>query len=105
MPVSDVSVLRAIHLFELFDDQELKVLAEQLDEKSYFAGQLIFSAGDPGGTMFIVDDGKVEIFLQDKADERVTLSIMEPGHLFGEFSLLDNEPRSASAKAIENTRL
>ncbi len=105
MPLKDVSVLRGIPLFALFDDAELNVLAGQLDERFCLAGQLIFSAGDPGGTMFIVQSGRVEIFLQDKADERVILTTIERGDLFGEFSLLDNEPRSASAKALENTEL
>jgi CRP/FNR family transcriptional regulator, cyclic AMP receptor protein len=105
MPINDAKMLRTIPLFELFDDQEIAALAGQLDEKRVLAGQLIFSAGDPGGTMFIVHSGLVELFLQDKAGDRVSLGRVEPGNLFGEFSLLDLEPRSASAKALENTEL
>ena len=101
----DPKILRGIPLFSLLDDQELTALAQQLDQKSYLAGQLIISAGEPGDTMFIVESGKVELFLQDSIDEHVTLSIVERGELFGELSLLDKAPRSASGIAVENTIL
>ena len=55
--------------------------------------------------MFVVESGKVELFLHDKADERVELGFAEVGDLFGELSFLSSEPRSTSAKAIENTKL
>ncbi len=105
MPVIDFEILRHIPLFSLLDDQELAALAQQLDQKTFLAGQLIISAGETGDTMFIVQSGKVELFLQDSIDEHVTLSILDPGELFGELSLLDKSPRSANALAVENTTL
>jgi CRP/FNR family transcriptional regulator, cyclic AMP receptor protein len=105
MPLRNAQILRNIPLFALFDDAEIEVLANQLDEKQYLAGKLIFHEGDPGGAMFIVHSGRVELFVDDKAGERISLGCVEPGNLFGEFSLLDLEPRSATAKAIENTEL
>ncbi|MBI5927753.1 MAG: DUF1003 domain-containing protein [Chloroflexi bacterium] len=105
MPISDASLLKNIPLFELLDDEELKTLADNLDEVNYISGQTIFSAGDVGGTMLIVYSGKVELFLQDKLGDRVHLGHVTPGNLFGELSLLDNEERSASAKAVENSQL
>jgi uncharacterized membrane protein len=105
MPLTDPIQLRDIPLFNLLDDEEVKALAQQLDEKRYLAGQLVFSAGEEGGAMYIVQTGRVELYIQDKADERVSLGFVEPGSMFGEFSLLDNEPRSATAKAVENTQL
>ncbi|MEP7289166.1 MAG: DUF1003 domain-containing protein [Chloroflexota bacterium] len=105
MSVIDPEMLRGIPLFSLLDDQEIADLGQQLDEKHYLAGQLIISAGEPGDTMFIVQSGKVELFLQDSIDEHVTLGILDEGELFGELSLLDKAPRSASAIAVENTIL
>jgi uncharacterized membrane protein len=55
--------------------------------------------------MYIVQQGRVEIFLVNADNERIVLGHVEEGDLFGEFSLLDNEPRSASALATENTDL
>ena len=105
MPLIDPMILRGIPLFSLLDDQETAALAEQLDQKAYLKGQLIISAGETGDTMFIVETGKVELFLEDSSEEHVTLSIINPGELFGEFSLLSKAPRSASAIAVENTSL
>jgi CRP-like cAMP-binding protein len=69
------------------------------------AGKMIFSEGDQGGSMYVVASGEVELFLEDLAGERIVLRFVQSGQFFGELSPLDNEPRSASAKAVENTRL
>src|SRR5437867_3979936 len=100
MPIVNPNLLRKIPLFELLDEDEAKALAEQLDQKQVYAGQMVFSQGDSGGTMYVVQSGKIEIFLKDDNNDRVTLSTVEAGGIFGELSLLDNEPRSASAKAL-----
>ena len=105
MPIMYPHLLRKIPLFELLDDDEVKVLAEQLDQKRIYAGQTVFNQGDEGGTMYVVQSGKVEIFVKDDNGERVVLSVIEPGEIFGELSLLDNEPRSAGAKAVEDSFL
>jgi CRP/FNR family transcriptional regulator, cyclic AMP receptor protein len=105
MPIVEAEVLRNIPLFELLDGNEIKVLAEQLDEARYLAGQIIFSAGDKGGTMFVIKSGSVELYIEDTSNNRVNLATLGSGNLFGELSLLDNEYRSATAKAIENTEL
>ncbi len=105
MPIIDPDVLRNIPLFALLDNQEIEALAQQLDERHILAGQRIFSQGDPGDAMFIVQAGKVELFLHDRADQRVFLETVEPGGLFGELSLLDNQPRSATARAVDNSEL
>jgi CRP/FNR family transcriptional regulator, cyclic AMP receptor protein len=105
MPIINPNMLRNIPLFKLLDENEIELLAQELDQKHFWAGQMIFTEGDPGGTMFIVYSGRVELFTTDQAGERVLLSYVNAGELFGEFSLLDDEPRSASAKAVEDTLL
>jgi uncharacterized membrane protein len=103
MPVINIDILREIPLFSLLDQEEMRVLANNLDERDYSAGQMIIQQGDPGSTMFVVARGKVELFLRDRGDQRVTIATVEPGDLFGELSLLDDEPRSASAIAVERS--
>lgn len=105
MPIMDSNTLRNISLFKLLDDSELADLARQMEQKHYWAGQTIFSMGDPGGAMMIVHTGRVELFIKDKSGDRVILDYVEPGGLFGELSLLDNLPRSASARAVDETTL
>ncbi len=105
MPILHPHLLQKIPLFALLDDEEIKVLAEQLDQKQVYAGQTVFNQGDEGGTMYVIESGKIEIFLKDDNDDRVILTVIEKGGIFGELSLLDNEPRSASAKAMEDSFL
>src|SRR6185369_5268100 len=103
MAVINPDLLRQIPLFELLDNDELKALAAQLDQKHYLKGQMIFSEGDPGGRMYVVQSGKVEVFIKDAGGDMVPLDDVDKGEIFGELSLLDNEPRSANAKAVEDT--
>jgi len=105
MPVTDPDILRTIHLFKMLDDEELQTLARELDEVYFLEGQNIFSMGQPGDKMYIVESGRIELFLQDKANDRVQLGFAHAGDIFGELSLLSSEPRSASARAMENTKL
>lgn len=105
MPIVNPELLQKIPLFELLDAEETKALAEQLDQERVIAGKVIFNQGDAGGKMYVVQSGKVEIFLMDDNKERVILSTIESGGIFGELSLLDNDPRSAGAKALEETNL
>ncbi|NWF71184.1 MAG: DUF1003 domain-containing protein [Chloroflexi bacterium] len=105
MPVFDPNILRNIPFFEMFDFDELCTLAEAMDEVTLLAGKRLFAEGDPGGKMFMVESGRIELYVQDKAGDRVILGVVEPGEMFGELSLLDEQPRSASAKALENSKL
>jgi CRP/FNR family transcriptional regulator, cyclic AMP receptor protein len=101
----DPSTLRQTPLFQLLDNDELSVLAGQLEHQQFWAGQMIFSEGEAGGKMYVVQSGRVEVFIKDAGGEHVRLDTIETGDMFGELSLLDNEPRSANAKALEETHL
>jgi CRP/FNR family cyclic AMP-dependent transcriptional regulator len=101
---ADTSLLAAVPLFEHFDDEERALLAEQLEEEAFQPGQLVFRRGDPGGAIFIVADGEVEIFIEDSTGERIVFETAKAGDFFGELSLLDGESRSASALALAPTR-
>ncbi|MEZ4669299.1 MAG: DUF1003 domain-containing protein [Anaerolineae bacterium] len=105
MAAADPQKLLKIPLFTLMDDDEISLLAEHLDQKQAYAGEVIFKQGDGGGTMYVVESGRVEIFLKDDNNDLVVLGIIEPGGIFGELSLFDNEPRSAGAMALENSLL
>lgn len=98
MPV-DLDLLKNVPLFQLFDADELRELAAQVDERSYVAGQTIFKAGEAGSEMHVVLVGKAETFVIDRDGRRVVVADSEPGEIFGELSLLDGEPRSAGVIA------
>lgn len=62
-------------------------------------GQLLFSSGDPGGELLIIEKGKVEIFRKDNSTH-VSLSYMQKGEIIGLITCLNQKPRTASARAV-----
>jgi CRP/FNR family cyclic AMP-dependent transcriptional regulator len=101
---ADTQLLAAVPLFERFNEEERQLLASQLDEVEFQAGQLIFRRADPGGAIFIVASGEVEVFIEDSTGERIVFETVKAGQFFGELSLFDGESRSASAQALQPTR-
>jgi CRP/FNR family cyclic AMP-dependent transcriptional regulator len=97
--------LAAVELFELLDADELKELAAVIDEKTLEAGEVLFQAGDFGESLYIVDQGNVELFIKDTTGQKIILKIAKENDIFGEISMLDNRPRSATAIALTDTKL
>jgi CRP-like cAMP-binding protein len=82
-------------------------VGNQLFEKygrSFPKGTVIFQENDPGAEMFIIQSGKVKISKKVRDVEK-TLVILGKGDFFGEMSILNNKPRSATAEVIEDAKL
>ncbi len=75
-------------------------MIERLTEK-FNAGELIFAEQDLGDFAYVIDQGEVEIFIQVDGNDHV-LNTLLPSQMFGELALIDNSPRSASARAKTN---
>jgi CRP/FNR family cyclic AMP-dependent transcriptional regulator len=97
--------LKEVNLFQLLDDAELNELAAVIDSKKVAAGEMIFRAGDLGDCLYIVGSGEVELSIKDKVGEKVVLASVETNEIFGELSMLDARPRSATAIALSDTEL
>jgi CRP/FNR family transcriptional regulator, cyclic AMP receptor protein len=68
---------------------------------SFAAGEFVFKAGDPGETMYIINEGEVEIL----DGSGTILETAGPGSIVGELALIDDEPRSATVVAKTDCRL
>jgi CRP/FNR family transcriptional regulator, cyclic AMP receptor protein len=97
--------LRSVKLFSLLDEVELKALSSTLSALAVPAGAHIFSEGEIGDTLYILQSGQVEVFVRDYAGDKITLSTLVPTDIFGETSLFDPGARSASAVALESSQL
>jgi uncharacterized membrane protein len=95
-------MLAEVPFFSLLDDQERAALAERLDVVHVPSGQMLFSYGDPGEALYVVRSGVVELFTKNDTGERIVLETTQAGGFFGEISLLDGGPRTASAQVIED---
>ncbi len=94
--------LAEVPLFEGLDDNERAILADRVDLCTITKGEQLFDYGDPGDWMMILKSGEVEISVRTKTGEKVFLETAEPGDFFGEISLLDVGPRTASALVTES---
>jgi CRP/FNR family transcriptional regulator, cyclic AMP receptor protein len=101
---TDAALLAGVPLFERLDEEERALLAAQLEDVELTPGQVVFKRGDPGDAIFIVSSGEVEIYVEDTTGQRIVFETAKAGDFFGELSLLDGDPRSASAVAIAPTR-
>ena len=97
--------LSGIELFGLLDADELGELAAVIDLETADAGKIIFQAGDPGDALFIIKSGEVELYVKDTAGQKIILTVVEKNDLFGELSMLDSRPRSATAAALTDCEL
>src|SRR6516165_9508310 len=94
---TDPQILTEVPLFQALDATERAALAARVDTVREPAGKLLFQYGDPGESLYIVRSGAVEIFSKNDTGERIVLETAGPGDFFGEISLLDGGPRTASA--------
>jgi CRP/FNR family transcriptional regulator, cyclic AMP receptor protein len=104
-PARDHSAqLSGIYLFHALSPDALRILSARVRTVNYRPGTIVFSKDDPGQTCFIILEGLVKIYVTSEDGQEVVLSILKAGEVFGELSLLDGVPRSASAIAMETTR-
>jgi uncharacterized membrane protein len=93
----DPEILAEVPLFQLLDAEERAALAAKVETTTSPAGKMLFSYGDPGDSLYIVRAGEVEIFFKNDTGERIVLETPGVGDFFGELSLIDAGPRTASA--------
>jgi uncharacterized membrane protein len=97
-------LLASIPLFESLTPEDLDGLARRLEAVDTAAGDEIFKQGDEGSALFIIEDGAVEI-AYGEGKGKVSLATLYTGQYFGELSLFDGSPRSATAIAMRSSRL
>lgn len=95
-------ILRNILIFQDLTDRELAHIERILYRRTYKDGEVIFREGEPGLGMYIIEQGFVDIALASDGEKLAELC---DGDFFGELSLLDDGPRTATATAREECRM
>ena len=94
-----LAFLHDVRVFEAFADPDLVALTERLRERDLRRRQILFREGDRGDEMFIVRRGTILISKAVTGKVEQVLVRVEPFDFFGEMSLFDGSPRSATAQA------
>ncbi|QIK67650.1 Crp/Fnr family transcriptional regulator [Nocardioides sp. HDW12B] len=99
----DTDVLRQAPLFSALDDEATAALQGSLGTVRLRRGEVLFHEGDTGDKLYVVADGKVKLGRTSSDGRENLLAILGPGQMFGELSLFDPGPRSATVTAVTDT--
>lgn len=100
MPISTLDVLRKVPLFATMREGDILAFAELVRERSFPKGSVIVFEDDPGDALYLVARGQVKVVLIGEDGREVILSVLGEGNFFGEMSLIDEKPRSATVIAM-----
>ncbi|MBV6395496.1 MAG: hypothetical protein HFACDABA_01072 [Anaerolineales bacterium] len=98
-----IDVFDDVPLFQLLDADERKVLAEQVSQRQFKKGQVVFKAGDPGGLAYVIQRGAVQVTIRDANKDSIVVDMADDGGLIGMSSLLAGENHQTTAVAVEDT--
>ena len=101
LPMQPHEIIKQIPIFKTLSDFDLNDLVGSLRLKSLKQGQTLFWKGDEGTALYIVKKGTIKIVLPSTGGDEIIVTMFSEGDFFGEMALLDGEPRSADAVAIE----
>ena len=96
--------LKESALFATLTPLELKIVDGLMHERRYLAEEIIFDEGEEGQALYLVMSGRVMIS-RLVGDNRELVAELAPGAFFGDLALLDNSPRNAQTRALENCEL
>lgn len=99
----DAQILRHVPLFALLDEDELAVLASQVELKTFSPRQRIYKIGDPGGRAYVLVSGAVQVTTVDQDHQEVIVDRPRHGEFFGFASMLDGTPHQTTAIATEES--
>ena len=98
-------LLKQSPIFSLVMTDDLRVVAQALEEQQCFSGDRIFEMGDQGDHLYIVASGTIGISIEQDPDSSRYIARLGAGDCFGEMNLLDGLPRSATATVLEDSVL
>ena len=103
--MEEMALLKGIPLFADMSLEQLAPLVEMLERRTYRKGQVILRQGDEGDSLFVIVSGRVRIYTLSPEGHELSVMIGDPGDFFGEMAMLDGEPRSANAEAMQRTEV
>lgn len=96
-------LLQKVSIFSEVPPDRLRDLADRMQARAYEPGAVIVDQEDNGDALFVITRGRVKVVLYGDSGREMILTLLRAGEIFGEMSLLDNQPRSASVIALEPT--
>ena len=98
-------ILRATDLFGSVPAEDLDAVAAASRVRVFRRGQVVCTAGDRGDTVIVVLSGRLKVVVRSADGGQLTLTVVQPGGVFGELAAVDGGPRSADAETLEECQL
>ena len=93
-----VSLMQQIGLFQTVEPTDLESIAQQMTERAYQDGEVVFSEGDPGDRLYLIFAGNMHVYVV-REGSIITYDHLQMVEVFGEMALLEDLPRSATVKS------
>ncbi len=101
----DIDVVRKAPLFAALNDESARALMESMTSSHLERSDILFREGEQGDRLYVIGEGKIKLGRSSVDGRENLLAILGPGEMFGELSLFDPGPRTATATAIAETQL
>jgi CRP/FNR family transcriptional regulator len=98
-----IELLQRVPVFAALGEDELQRVADVAVPRRFGAGEVVFREGDESSTCYVVRSGHVRAVREHTDGRTITLATFGPGDIFGELAMFDDERRSATIEAIEQT--
>ena len=93
------------YLLANMTEKEILGFMKQTEIETYEKGEILFQEGDSGNAMYLIDEGEVEVLKHVEGERFVLLTTLGEGHFFGEMSMFQRNPRSATIRAKKPLRV
>ncbi len=103
--MNKLNFLKGLPLFSNLEDKELTEISKFTHEKKLKKGNIVFSQGEQGSSLYLIIKGRVKIVLIGESGKELVLAILKKGDFLGEMSIIEDEVRSATVIALESTVL
>jgi CRP-like cAMP-binding protein len=103
--MDEQELLRSVPIFSELTEVDFASLARVANRRRYPKDSVVFFENEQGDFFFMILEGRIKVTILGDDGREVILSLLGPGDFFGEMALLDNEPRSATAIAVEDSEL
>jgi CRP/FNR family transcriptional regulator len=95
--------LKRFNFLDAMTQEDIESLSEMVVDNAVKKKQPVYLAGDPGENLYFLKQGRVKISRIDESGKEFTLTLLEPGEIFGELGLFDDSPRETTAVALEDS--
>jgi len=105
-PMVTENQLKDVVLFNHIEEQRLKIIEKDLAKRPFRRNEIIFHEGDPGQELYLIQSGTIRVYVNGLDGSETSIILFgRSGDIFGELAVIDGLPRSATAVAMEDTKL